>query len=700
MAIFKIDPNLALQQRPDYDPEYSELLYNTETGEESIALYSRPVHMQKWDQNTESYIWHDINTNIAPDGSTPGVPFDVFFKPLLHEDGAVRFYARPGMASFLLRGFGYVGREQHQTTGAAVFEGNTASFVTTWGTIVYEVLSTGLKETIFINSDTLEDPTILGLALDGLRVSIDLGMSPVEFETVPTAKDASGKNIPVYRSSVGLEIPFVDYASAVFPIEIDPTLTAVSGNTGHIYHNTVNPMHVVTTGGLDYAGVESWTDPKSNETTTSWYRQFSRFALSTYQHHTIHGACQYQHFPTQPEGTQQLHVEHIPDWGVLDVTDWTLTSLFDAGDISSISNAYQIAANSILQRIVFQKQQSNKQIAFRCKSRIEDAAANTVTTLSSGNGGTHPPRILFDSYDSFTQNTPSNITNTSIQINFSHGTGTNRLTNANDRRRIFYRQGTGHTAQQIIDNSLTPINTTSNTAISAAVSGLVAGTTYSFVVVDMQWDGTVLQAGARSTIQTATTSGGGTPTSYSAQTRRRVVKQETYTAQTRRKLSALLSISGQSKRNVSKLINFTSQTVRRISKHTEYISQTFRKTIASISSENQTRRRITKQISYNAQTLRKVTAQVIVELYLQTVRKVVSLVKTQGQTQRIVYNFIDYVSATVRKISTFSFETGQTRRRVKRFSRGLRRIRVYGHLRKTARMVGVLYNKIRLKGDL
>ena len=512
----KIDPNIALQQRAGYDPEYEELLHNTETGEEQLALYPRPVHFEKWNAEAQAYLWSEIDTAITPEGTTPGVPFDVYFRPVLHEDGAVRYYARQGTAAFFLRAFGYSTRTVVQYSTPATINGNTATYQFAWGKIIYEILPAGLKETIIIEVDPLGDPTAQGLSLESLDVEFDFDFPPVAFETPPIAFDIRNNPLKIRRTSTGLVIPYTDYAAARFPITIDPTLTITAQNSGCVSSfGGVFPSVSI--------GIDAGNDGKN-----SWwnlYRGFVRFNIGSLIHHTVYGNNLYQHTPLSNGSQQSLTVEQIADWGNLDASDWSLPALSSLGNIpNNVNFTYVSAATSIQSQVISIKNLASPWIAFRIRATDEGASGHL--TVASVIPHTHsvPPRLLLNTYNSFTQNTPSDITENQVRVNWTHGTGSNQLLHSNDRRRVFFRQGTGHTVDHVIANG-TFVSTANNTDNFVVVSGLLPATAYSFVVVDTQWDGAVLRPGARSTIQTVTTRDS-IPTGVTASTRRNPLRVE------------------------------------------------------------------------------------------------------------------------------------------------------------------------------
>ena len=464
-----------------------------DNGEKTRVIHVSPMFREQANHEKTEYTWVGIDTNIAPDGTTPGVPFDVLFKQFINEQEAIQVYGKPGIAKFSLKKFGLSGYEEDAISGEVQFDGNTATYILPWGKVIYTVSTIGIKEDIIIEEDLLDDPVDNGISLEGLTVVIDLGFSPVPFEGKLFAYDSKGADIQVVRTDNGIAIPYEEYSSAVFPLVVDPTINVESDATGWVSSasSSATPYRALYD---DKQGMER--------------RAVAIIPIdSEFDHSTVYGAV-FQHYLYAYTERNDYKLFCLATYA----TNITY-SLFSAS-ASLVQDVTNHAQNSYSNIPVFDQvleaiKLEKGGVCFRTETPRLGGYYVSVDFHPAGHS-TYPPRLSIDYYDSFTQNTPTPSGTDAVEVSWEYGTGTNRLTNVADRRRVYYKQGSGHTAQEAIDDN-NYVDSDNNTSTSATVSGLASGDVYSFVVVDMQDVGGTLYPGARSEVQTATTASGNIP---------------------------------------------------------------------------------------------------------------------------------------------------------------------------------------------
>lgn len=473
-------------------------------GTESHAVYATPVRMK--DVNGD---WQLIDTTIDPITHIPKlVPYQVKFEEFITSDSAIQFDSSVGTASFGLKLFGLDGAEVAEQSLPAQISGNIISYTLSWGRIVYEVLSTSIKETIYIERNILSDPSVSGMTLDGLCLNIDFGLPPLSFESPLSALDAKTRHVPVVRSSTGIKIAYTDYSKATLPIAVDPTISTVQMGSGYGWLNETSAFGSAAEPATDLmAGTYSGGSGKA--TFYSNYRYFGRYSLSNYVNATIYGTCVWQYYVTTQTGAIQLQLDEMVDWGGASFSASAVWNATVKNALGVLPQVYTVYNNSgdIKQSLVVAKKltSSNSVFAIRVKGVTEprDVTPRNVTHFN-GAGATYPTSISFNAYSTFTQDAPS-VSGTSVTVNWTNGGGLV----SGDYHKIYYAIGTGLTAAQIIAAGNMPVQSSGYAATSAVVNGLTAGTTYSFVIVDTQVVGGVGYEGAQSSIQQATLTGGG-----------------------------------------------------------------------------------------------------------------------------------------------------------------------------------------------
>lgn len=647
---------------------FAKVTRNTHGGN-TVELHSSPVRVQN-----ANGVWVDINTEIDTREAyshTPLVPFDVVFAPRLTDGGAIRFQCDHGTTEFCLQAYGFKGLEQVPFSCVGVIEGNKITYPTEWGRVEYQVTPVGLKETVYIEQDVLGDPSSIPISVDGLVINIDFGFAPISFESDLIAWDARGHSVRVHRSQTGVEIPYTEYVKARLPIVIDPTLTSSGLNQGYIYYDRLgNSKYAYTSQGYDSVGLNAGDDGKG-----SWdaiYRAFSRFDLTTYKNHTVYGTATYQAYPTAT-GSQPFLVEQIADWATLDINDFDSAVEFNVGAMSNSTGAYRAAANDIRDRLIIKKSTGNSFIAFRVRAQYETGLGTNGSI--GGGSNVNPPKIVFNSYATFTQNTPT-VDTGQLTANWVNGGGLV----TGDKHRIYYKAGTGYTADQIIADN-TYVETASYDATIKDITGLTNGTTYCLVVVDVQNVAGTFYEGARSNVVEGAPSGGGgqIPVTIVTDSARKVTNSQNPVMDAFRKLRQTASmvadtlrrrkvtdvVAADALRKTRVLVSVVADTVRRTYQSVMAVVDVFRKTKVGATSEFDTSRKVKANAVVSADTLRSITSWVVTTLAIDTIRRVRVSQAVVIDSFRRIRNSAFIAADTIRRPKVLIQQVSDTVRRTK-----------------------------------
>lgn len=611
-------------------------------------------------------------TEIAPgiDKSTAkavGVGFNVEFQPKLTDSGAIVFASPNGNASFGLQGYGLAGLESipFSSDGLISSDGKITYF-TEWGKVIYEITRIGLKETIYIEKDVLEDPTAVGITLTGLTVNLDFNFAPVDFESNVIAIDARGRHIHAARSVNGIELNYTEYKQAVLPLEIDPTLLAAAANDGYLHEDNNNTLYAYSAQsmisyGVQYSPATNSTDsngcPVTIPSNRDAYRQYIRFDLSSYVGYTIYGTCTYSVYQTQAS-TEPLCVDQIQDFGTITTSTWYAASI--ANIVSNLSvptiNSYVVLVSNLKAQLLSTR---GSFLALKVYGDNE----NPTTTQYGGTcegANTYPPKLDFNCYNTLTQNAAS-PSGGMVTVSWIAGGGLI----SGDFNRVYFMAGTSLTGSQIIANN-TYIDTTAYTDTSINVPGLTNGTNYCFVVVDVQVINGTQYQGAVSNVVEATPSGATVTyqVSFGADTARSIKAMLNFTPDTKRHLTTSVTDQGDTNRIVAIIVNTAADTVRKVAQIAQAGSDMLRKIVTMVISSPTTDRKVVASDKAGTDSYRKVTN--TINTGADTKRRLQKLISTATDTIRRItlIEVINFTGDMVRKVVSSTRTTTDTKRKL------------------------------------
>lgn len=550
-------------------------VFDNGDGTQTVSVFSVPVHYPD-----EQGVLQDIETEIVDnrnakprvyDYVTRANSFAAGFKGSAGANNFVRFVnrrGRGGLVGLTLMGLYYYDFRSGQKTlieapnpSEPIVAGNKITYpdVFTGVSLEFESQETNLKENIYLTESfkqNLPDPVSLGLNRDTVRVVIGVkitsqngkrrsdkrliflgqdGTDQFWLDEI-TAEDAQTKEIKTFdlflesTDEYYYGISYQDSREAAYPITIDPTLY-VSTNTDGFCRKALSGGTV-----SKYTGqstVKAGCDGTYN------YRHFTRFDLTTYSPAGVSLIdVRYSHYPSNT-GSTEIMTEEVLDWGTLEIGDWGIGVNRDIGVIGRTSFIY----NWVNVRDSVLANMGSSYVAFRTRGTTEPTVNTGYTvTLMHGQGGANKPKLDWTTYSTFTQYaaTPGDG---QMGISWQNVTGGLQ---AGDFKRIYYKAGTGLAAATITaDNNYLDVPFVFTTT-TATVTGLSGGTNYCFVIVDrMMLDGTTEYFGAMSNVveATPTGAGGGTATSLTVDSERKLRSNQSLPADTARQLTGNSALS-------------------------------------------------------------------------------------------------------------------------------------------------------------
>lgn len=538
-------------------------------GTQTVSVFSMPVHYQD-----EQGVLQDIdlaiidNKNAMPriyDYVTRANSFTTGFRGSAAEKQFLRFVNRRGQGGALnvsiLGLFYYDFRSGQKTlieapkTSGPIVAGNKITYPEIFTGVSLEFISQEiqLKENIYFSESfkqSLPDPVSLGFNRDAVKVVIGLeitsqngkkrsdnkiaflgqdGAEQFWLDEI-TAEDAQAwefKTFDLFSEATdeyyyGLSYP--DFREAAYPVTLDPTLYVSTATDGFI-------RKALSGGTLTrYTGQSTC---KAGCDGTYNYRHFTRFNMATQSiaGQTLANAL-YSMYLTNV-GSTELTLEEVSDWGTLDTADWGISVYEYRGIIGGTNLTYNSCdtRNSVLATA------GSSWVAFRTRGTSEPTTntGGLVVTLLHGQGGTYKPKLEWTSYTTFTQNSAT-AGNGQVTVNWENTAGGLQ---AGDYRRVYYKAGTGLDAATI-KAAGTYVTVTDVTSTSVTVTGLSGGTNYCFVITETMIDGSQSEyAGAESNVveATPTGAGGGTATSLTVDSERKIRKVQALPADTARQVA-------------------------------------------------------------------------------------------------------------------------------------------------------------------
>jgi UDP-2,3-diacylglucosamine pyrophosphatase LpxH len=637
-------------------------------GTQTVSLFISPVHYQD-----EKGDWQDIdpsiieNTKSLPkiyDYVTKANEFSVGFKRLANENQFIRFTnqrGQGGAVSITLTGLylydsGSKFLIASPTAAAGVVYGNTINYPGVFPGVDLEFISleTELKENITLHSDfkkTLPDP--ISLKYDPTTTRIAIG---VKFESnngtrkterlafldatgqetiwvgAVQANDFNEKPLETFDqySDTGdylYGISYKDSQEAAYPIIIDPTIYTTSTTSGYLGSNIGTGTKYVYGGG---------SNPfRAGSDGTNYYRSYYRFDLSTYTGVTI-GTGTFSVYPTAA-GSQTIALYQISDWLTLDTVDWAATVVRMVGNYGSTINQY--VAKDVRADVAMKL---GSWVAFYQKWVSEASGFNTAM-LMHGSTAANKPKLDFTTYPTLTQNTAT-AGDTQVTVNWTNSGGLI----SGDKHRVYYMAGTGLSAATVKGNN-TYVETSDYADTSKIITGLVNGTNYCFIVVDVMMAAGNICMGTTSNVIECTPHTPTTPVSFSADTVRSL--QATYT------------VKGDTVRQLSGTNTFKADTLRKLRKAVPTLkADTFRKVQRQETVKGDTLRKLRRTVNFLADTIRKLRRNVTLQAdSLRVVRRIETI---KGDTFRKVFRSEAIKGDTFRKVCRVETVKGDTVRKL------------------------------------
>jgi hypothetical protein len=670
-------------------------------GNEITSLYPGITHYQDEGNNwseVDNFIYE--NTGSKPQVYKYATKANSFIVGFKDRADAVKFVdfkhgrGAKGSVSYTLNGLFYYDPDTQNKVqihsanpSIPVVDKNVITYPDVFNGVDLEfvVSETRLKETFIFESgfkNWLPDPVMLGFDPTTAKVLVSMtihskhgsqktdkvglkGSDGMVYNWLApaTAKSATNYNMPtteVFNEQSGEYLYGINYRGtqlASYPIQLDPTLYIDRSfqDEGYLHRSSsYNTQYQAVSGTAltySYAGVYYSDDGKGN-TAYDVCREFSRWYITAYEHATIYGTVQVSYKPSTI-GARTLSLEEIEDWYSLNTgfisdtnddayKDWNrpvfnvLTNNLPQS-YGSYSGVNCKDALIVAKKRIAPAPEASTERIFAVRVRANDENVASGATQGSYSvfyaSGTNAPKLDFSSYTTFTQNSLT-AGNGQVTVNWTNGGGLV----SGDKHRIYYRPGTGYTAQQIIDNN-TYVESSAYNDTSKVVTGLTNDTTYSFVVVDMQNVGGTFYAGARSSIQTATpvSAGGVYVVSITCDTRRNIGVNQAPVGDTKRKTAIRTSVAGDTKRGIVKVISVVADTIRR--------------SVCFVTVNSDTLRKTSKLVSVLGDTYRQVTAIYSTIVNLDTLRKVIVTAATSADTNRKVARSETATADTFRKVT-------------------------------------------------
>lgn len=672
-----------------------------DNGNEITSLYPGITHYQDEGNNwseVDNFIYE--NTGSNPQVYKYATKANSFIAGFKDRADAIKFVdfkhgrGAKGSVSYTLNGLFYYDPDTqnkvqiHSTNPSIpVVDKNVITYPSVFNGVDLEfvVSETRLKETFVFKSgfkNWLPDPVMLGFDPTTAKVLVSMTIHSKHgfqktnkvgfkgsdgtvrsFLAPAVAKSATNYNMPtmeIFNEQTGEYLYGINYRGtqlASYPIELDPTLYIDRSfqDEGYLHKSSsYNTQYQAVSGTAltySYAGVYYSDDGKGN-TAYDVCREFSRWYITAYEHATIYGSVTVS-YKTSTIGARSLSMEEIEDWyslntGLISDTNGDAYKDWNRSVYNVLSSNFPQTYNSytgvncknaliVAKKRVPPDPEASTERIFAVRVRANDENVSSGATQGTNSvfyaSGTNAPKLDFSSYTTFTQNSPT-AGNGQVTISWTNGGGLV----SGDKHRIYYRAGTGYTAQQIIDNN-TYVESSAYNDTSKVVTGLTNDTTYSFVVVDMQNVGGTFYAGARSSIQTATpmSAGGVYVVSITCDTRRKIGINQAPVGDTKRKTAIRTSVAGDTKRGIVKVITLVADTIR--------------KSVCSVTVNSDTLRKTSKLVSVLADTYRQVTAISSTIVNLDTLRKVIVTAATSADTNRKVARSETITADTSRKVA-------------------------------------------------
>lgn len=544
-------------------------VFDNGDGTQTVSVFSVPVHY-----HDEQGVLQDIDLTIVENKAamprifeyvTQANSFTAGFKNSASAAQFVRFVNRRGQGGAvnvsLLGLYYYYFRSGGKSLIEApnpsepIVAGNKITYpnVFTGVSLEFESQETNLKESIYLTESfkqNLPDPVSLGLNRDSVKVVIGVkitsqnGKRRSDNKTIflgqdgtdqfwldeITAEDAHTREVKTFdlflesTDEYYYGISYQDSRDAAYPITIDPTLYVSTATDGFVRKALSGGTLTKYTG---QSTCKAGCDGSYN------YRHFTRFDLSG---QSITGQslvnARYSVYLTNVGSTELTH-EEVLDWGTLETGDWGIGVNLNHGVIGGTNLIY----NWVNVRDTILPAAGSSWVAFRTRGTVEPTVNTGYTvTLMQGQGGTNKPKLEWTTYSTFTQN-PATAGSGQVDISWVNVTGGLQT---GDIKRIYYKAGTGldpvtiKAANTYVDVPFTWSTTT------ATVTGLSGGTNYCFVITDvMKYNGTTEYIGATSNVveATPTGAGGGTATSLTVDSVRKLRSNQSVPADTARQLT-------------------------------------------------------------------------------------------------------------------------------------------------------------------
>lgn len=284
---------------------------------------------------------------------------------------------------------------------------------------------------------------------------------------------------------------------AVYPLEIDPSISL----------NSSRGITIDDWGGIDgglnstvlKAGGEGYTydDCGSTAYGTEYRNILLKFDLASYVNATV-----YEDGTTPARLSMYLQTLAVyTTLSLFDHENWAETApvafspiVPALAPISNSSTGWQTINYSIKNLLIKRKRQAAKNICFAIDST--NAGSNWPAQYAVfSNIVPNLPKIQFLYYTALNQNTPTSKAVGKVNVSWVNPGGLV----SGDYHRIYYKKGTGLTADQIISGGQY-VSSAGYNATTADVPGLEGSQNYCFVVVDTQVVSGVSYEGARSNV--------------------------------------------------------------------------------------------------------------------------------------------------------------------------------------------------------